>query len=124
MTLVDDEGARSLPVFITVNVTRRNDVPELDVGVGFGMDDEVTFSEIEEGTNGVGIPIVSRPHRVQIRDEEKETQQITIKLRLVFHIIYSMFAVNLTVSVEQLAVVSSTHRNLCICGLHALSHLR
>ena len=123
---MDDEGARSLPVFVTVNVTRRNDVPELDVGVGFGMDDEVAFSEIEEGANGVGIPIVSRPHRVQIRDEEEETQfiqQITIILRLVVHIIYSISAVNLSVSVEQLAVVSSTHRNLCICGLHALSHL-
>ena len=98
---MDDEGARSLPVFVTVNVTRRNDVPELDVGVGFGMDDEVTFSEIEEGANGVGIAIVSRPHRVQIRDEEEETQfiqQITIILRLVVHIIYSISAVNLSVS--------------------------
>jgi cysteine-rich repeat protein len=84
ITLFDNEGAASLPVFITVNVTRRNDVPELDVGVGFGVDDEIEFVEIAQGANGVGIPIVSRPHRINIRNEEEETepiQQMTITLR-------------------------------------------
>ena len=99
ITLVDNEGTSSLPVFVTVHVTRRNDVPELDVGVGFGMDDEVRFNEIEEGRNGVRIPIVSRPHRVQIRDEEEKAQfiqQITIRLRLVGHIIYLISAVTVS----------------------------
>jgi hypothetical protein len=84
MTLFDDEGAPSLPAFITVNVTRRNDAPELDVGVGLGVNDQIQFDEIENGANGVGIPIVSLPHRVQIRNEEDEResiQTITIKLR-------------------------------------------
>ena len=88
ITLMDDEGASSLPAFVTVIVTRRNDAPELDVGRGFGKGDEIEFSEIKEGTNGVGVHIVSRPHRVHIRDEEEYTQyqfiqHMAIQLRLV-----------------------------------------
>jgi hypothetical protein len=84
--VVDNKGAHSRPAVVTVVVTRTNDPVQLDLGVGVGQQDSITFTEIAEGQNGVGIHIVSRPHRVKIFNEEETTQNehlhmITIHLR-------------------------------------------
>ena len=73
----DDEGAGSLPVFIDITVMRRNDKPVIDIGVGPNRDDNVTFTEIAVGGNGVGIHISSKPHRIAITDEEEEQHHVS-----------------------------------------------
>jgi hypothetical protein len=73
----DDEGAASLPVFINITVRTRNDEPVIDIGVGPNTDDNVTFTEITVGDNGVGIHISSRPHRIAVTDEEEERNYVS-----------------------------------------------
>ena len=73
----DDEGAASLPVFIDIIVMTRNDKPVIDVGVGPSRDDNVTFTEIALGDNGVGIHISSRPHRIALSDEGDEKHHVS-----------------------------------------------
>ena len=82
----DDGGAVSQATTVIINVWRKNDRVQLNLGVGFGVQDAVTFTEIVQGGFGVGIHIVSQPHRVAIVNEEEETQNqhlemITIHLR-------------------------------------------
>ena len=83
IVLKDEQGVAGLPAFVTVTVTRRNDPPELSLGVGFGEEDVIEFSEIKEGDNGAGIQVVSLPHRVAIRDEEENTQQQFIQKMII-----------------------------------------
>ena len=82
----DDGGAVSQTTTVIINVWRKNDRVQLNLGVGFGVQDAVTFTEILQGGIGVGIHIVSQPHRVAIVNEEEETQNqylemITVHLR-------------------------------------------
>ena len=85
MVIQDVEGAVSQEVFIYVNVMTRNDRPNLDLGVGENHDDNTAFTEIEEGSQGVGIHISTLPHRIMISDEAEEqhyTTKVIIHLRL------------------------------------------
>ena len=84
--MADNRGAHSRPATVTVIVNRTSDPVQLDLGVGLGQQDSITFTEIANGQNGVGIHIVSLPHRVRILNEEEITQNehlhmITIQLR-------------------------------------------
>ena len=83
----DYEGAQSLNVSIYIDVETKNDKPNLDLGVGDNVNDSVTFSEICRGQSGVGIHVVTLPHRIMISDEVEEmhyTTKIVMILRLDF----------------------------------------
>ena len=81
----DAEGALSQEVFIYINVTTRNDKPNLDLGKGKNIPENTTFEEIAQGSTDVGIHITTRPHRIMISDEIEEqhyTTKVVIRLRL------------------------------------------
>jgi cysteine-rich repeat protein len=63
----DDNGAVSLPATVVVHTMSVNDAPDVDVGVGVGNPDEVTFTEGRQ----TGIHILSHPHRAAFLDEEE-----------------------------------------------------
>ena len=89
LTATDSSGASSLNATVDIVVMRRNDRPSLDLGVGVGVVDTVTFKEIPKGQHGVGIHVVSSPHRVVIVDEESLRHHIVrtiIQLRYFCHI--------------------------------------
>lgn len=84
LVATDTGGASSLNATVEIRVTRRNDRPALDLGVGVGVVDSVTFTEIPAGQNGVGVHVVSLPHRLAIIDEESlrhHIARIIIQLR-------------------------------------------
>ena len=80
----DEDGAASLPVSIFIYVMRKNDRPNLDLGVGENQNDSTSFMEIASGTHDVGIHVTSHPHRIMISDEEEEghyTTKVVMTLR-------------------------------------------
>jgi hypothetical protein len=80
----DGERTESQKVFIYINVTRKNDKPDVDLGVGKNRPDNTTFKEVEKGELSVGIHIATLPHRVEISDETEElhyTTKVIVNLR-------------------------------------------
>ena len=69
-TVFDDENAASDPATVYIIVKRRNDHPDIDLGVGINKGDNLTFVEITEGGSVTGIHISNNPHRIRIIDEE------------------------------------------------------
>lgn len=82
--VTDDAGASSQNVSVFIHVSRKNDRPEVNLGVGFGHQDDISFMEIPQGENSLGVHIVSRPHRIEILDEEEARHhiaQVNVQLR-------------------------------------------
>ena len=78
VTVWDKEGSASLPVFVNVSTVFVNDGPQLDLGVGIGIDDRIRFKE----NQNVGQNVVSRPHDVIIDDsiEGNSISKMTVEL--------------------------------------------
>ena len=89
LTATDSGGASSLNATVYIVVMRRNDRPLLDLGVGVGVVDNITFKEIPEGQHGVGIHVISSPYRLAIIDEESLRHHIVrIIIRLRYFVLY------------------------------------
>jgi hypothetical protein len=69
-TVFDDDDAASDPATVYIIVKRRNDHPDIDLGVGINKGDNLTFVEIGQDASVSGIHISNHPHRIRIIDEE------------------------------------------------------
>ncbi|XP_065843563.1 uncharacterized protein [Oscarella lobularis] len=78
----DKEGSASLPVFVNVSTVFVNDGSQLDLGVGIGNDDRMSFTE----NQNVGQHVVSRPHDVLIDDstEGNSISKMTVELTAIY----------------------------------------
>ena len=92
-TVNDDQGAVSDTLTIFMDVRERNDPPVLDLGVGYGVQDNIN---VTEGMSDLKR-IATTPYRARIKDKDSTNlTRGTVKLRydklsiflLYVHIIY------------------------------------
>eukprot|EP00118_Oscarella_pearsei_P001166 m.6762 g.6762 ORF g.6762 m.6762 type:complete len:1095 (+) comp16823_c0_seq1:241-3525(+) len=73
----DEQGSNSDNVTVAITVKDRNDAPEINLGQGYGISDEVIFEE-----QGNPINFLTEPYRMEFKDEETSTLSMaTVTLR-------------------------------------------